>query len=79
MADTLANHIIRTYDIDTSHIVGLYMTANILSNLKNNNSHPKQPQSSSSSIEKKSETQTSEKPSPVTKTLEDQLKDFGIK
>ena len=79
MADTLANHIIRTYDIDTSHIVGLYMTANVLSHIKDDNTTVTPSPNPSSHPEKKSETQKSEEPSPVSKTLEDQLKELGIK
>ena len=82
MANTLAEHIRRNYDIDTSHIVGLYMIANTLTNLVADNSEHKTKETSTKTTPSPSSPDTTKKaPTPTsswTKTLEDQLLDLGI-
>jgi len=84
MADRLADNIIHTYYIDTSHLVGLYVVANTLRTLANtqvvieqaNYSHQENSTETPSNI---LNTKTSTTEVPTEKTLEEQLKEFGIK
>ena len=84
MADDLANSIVHTYYIDTSHLVGLYVTANMLNALTYDvpEDHPVSASKHSSVdtlvwVEKELEKDVSLEEN-TGKTLEEQLKDLGI-
>ena len=85
MADKLADDILRTYYIDTSHIVSLYMIANTLRNL--NDTKQTTPATTIETVSHQKETTkiiSSHKANDVPninteKTLEQQLKELGIK